>query len=498
VPNIGAQPEPPLKFNVNVQALVHVFNPLASSLTEVFTEHVNLNQLIKAETQPAEAVANTVLTRLFGGDIVDVDADAAGQNFLFLSRGGNYVMKADLDGNGRLQIGGTNVVRFQTGNLPTGVAMSHDAKRAYTNNEVGHSVTAIDLSSNTVLTRDIATATPPEPGTFAHAVEVGKLCFFTSLGIPDDGAFEQPLRDIVPLTFRNKASDNSWSSCASCHPDGLADHVTWIFATGPRQTIALDGFFAKDNPHDQRVSNWSAVRSSVTDFNENSVVVQGGKGFAGTPPNPNVYNHGILQGASDALDAQTLWVQTVRTLNQPVRDAAAETRGRDLFSANCATCHGGAKWTKSQIFYANNPTFDKNPLGTPPGVPRDSGVDSPGGGQIRSYTAAGQTITILNPVGTFAAANPIEIRANGVAPLGGLGFNSPSLLGVAYTSPYFHDGSAQTLEAVVTKHALNAGTIATTLNAAQQADLLAFLKSIDGSTPTFRSAADDFRDAVAQ
>jgi mono/diheme cytochrome c family protein len=309
--------------------------------------------------------------------------------------------------------------------------------------------------------------------------------------------FALPVRDIEPLAFRNKASDNSWSSCASCHPDGLSDGVTWIFATGPRQTIALDAFFAKDNPGDQRVSNWSAVRSSVTDFNENSIAVQGGKGFAGTPPNPNIYNHGLSQGASDALDAQTLWVQTVRppVLPQDI-SAATLAAGRVAFENNCASCHGGAKWTKSQIVYADNPAFDKDPLNAAaPGVPRDAGVTN-AGAQIVSYTSAGVTLTYMNTVGTFVATSPIEIRNNAVLALGAAGFNAPSLLGVKYHAPYFHDGSAQTLDEVFARHALGAGTIATTLSAAERANLLAFIETIDGSTETFRSETDDFREAI--
>jgi len=39
-------------------------------------------------------------------------------------------------------------------------------------------------------------------------------------------------------------------------------------------------------------------------------------------------------------------------------------------------------------------------------------------------------------------------------------------------------------------------TIATELSAQQQADLLVFLKSIDGTTVPFRSDGDDFRDMI--
>jgi len=121
VPNIAASPEPPLRFNVNVQGLVSVID--TGALAEATAETVNLNAQIKLETQPAEAVANTVLDRLFSGDMVDVDADLAGDNFVFLSRGGNYVLRAGLE-DGVLNIGAPDgVVRLQTGNIPTGLVV---------------------------------------------------------------------------------------------------------------------------------------------------------------------------------------------------------------------------------------------------------------------------------------------------------------------------------------------------------------------------------------
>jgi YVTN family beta-propeller protein len=497
LPNIGAAPEPPVKFNVNVQALVHVVDTTEG--TEQTDRHVNLNNDVKAETAPADPT--TSLDRLFGNDLAAIDATRDGKVFLIVSRGGNFVFRGTPDATGKLSLG-TPVVRFQTGNVPDGVVVSQDGKRAYVNNEVNVSVTALDLEHNTVLARDIASGTPPAPGTFAHGVLVGKLVFFTALGTPNDGLVDTPIRDIVPLGSRGKASDNAWSSCAACHPDGLTDNVTWSFPDGPRQTLPLDAFFAKDNPADQRISNWSAVRGSVTDFNNNSRAVQGGKGFAGDPPNPNIYNHGITQGASDALDLMTLWVQTVRTLNQA--QPADVTAGRTVFEDHCASCHGGAKWTKSQTLYADDPAFTADPLSTVPGVPRDPGVTALGGGQIQSYTVGTASIVFLDAVGTFDPLNPLEMRGAGgkigdVA-AGAAGFNTPSLLGVANNAPYFHDGSAQTLDDVFAKHQLTEGvttTIAGLLSSGEKASLKTFLTSIDGRTVQFRSAADDFRDLVA-
>src|SRR5262249_3939451 len=81
---------------------------------------------------------------------------------------------------------------------------------------------------------------PPAPGSFQHAVLVGKLAFFTALGIPDNDIFGTPIRDFIPRNFKGKMSKDAWSSCGSCHNDGYTDSVTWIFGTGPRQTIPLD------------------------------------------------------------------------------------------------------------------------------------------------------------------------------------------------------------------------------------------------------------------
>jgi YVTN family beta-propeller protein len=523
LPNIGAQPEPPVRFDTNVQPLVYVVDTV--SRTALGNLHVNLNQQIFTERQAGNT---TGINGLFANDIVALDANTAGTDILIVSRGGNYVLRATADANGALSLNAPNVTRFQTGNLPNGVVMSRDGTRAYANNEVNVSVTAIALDSSTVLTRDIPSGEPPRPDTFEHVVLVGKLAFFTALGMPDNGIFDTQIRDFVPLNDKGKASSNAWSSCSSCHPDGLADGVTWIFPPGPRQTLPLDGFFAKDNPADQRIVLWSAARGSNVDFNNNSRGVQGGCGFASdafrgsaacnatAPANPAIYDHGITQGASDALDAQTLWVQTVRPplLPQPT-DTAARDRGRTVFQNRCATCHGGQKWTKSQVLYADNPAFTADPNGTPPGFPRDPGVSFGPGGQIIAYTVNGVSLRFLDNVGSFNASDPLEIRGPGAVPASGaqafgvLGFNAPALLGTRYHAPYFHNGAAQTLDAVFPLHLLPATpgatipsttttTIQTVLSAAERQDLLVFLNSIDGRTDSLASATDTFRDNIKQ
>jgi DNA-binding beta-propeller fold protein YncE len=512
VVNVGAQPEPPVRFNVNVQGLVGVLNRVQDKETD---RTVNLNSQVVKETQPVAGVVS--LDRLFLNDIVAIDADRRGRDFLIVSRGGNFVIRAKLGADGKLNILDTanKAQRLQTGNLPSGVVVSRSGKRAYVNNELNTSMTALDLENNAVLARDIESSTPPEPGTVQHRRLVGKLAFFTALGLPDElgdnGQFNVPLRSIDPLQHRGKASDNGWSGCGSCHEDGHSDNVTWIFATGPRQTIPLEGMFARNDLTDQRILNWSGVRGSSTDFNNNARGVQGGKGFAsdvgGEDRSARVFNHGPTQGVSDSLDAMSEWIATVRAPIVPPAPAAVETAGRDLFAASCASCHGGKKWTKSRTspLYQTNPVFPEDPIGDNffVGVkPLDAGL-TVSGPQIVSVTRDGKgTLKLLDDVGTFTKTAPLEIRGaaavakqstQGFGAFGALGFNSPSLLGLSNSAPYFHDGSAQTLEEVAARHLLASGkTISQQLTATEVQTLLSFLRSIDDETATVASDTDKF------
>jgi YVTN family beta-propeller protein len=517
LPNIGSQPQPPEFFNTNVQALVYVVD--VDSLAERANEHVNLNQQIAVETaQPPPS-----LDRTFGNDLVAIDGNAAGDTFLIVSRGGNQVFRAKLDASGKLNILNAAAdhvdCRVQTGNLPSGVAMRKDGTRGYANNEANFSVTSMNVADGTCLTQelDISSSEPPAPGSFQHNVLVGKVAFFTALGIPDNAFQGTGIRDIIPREFKGKMSKDAWSSCGSCHLDGLVDGTTHIFGTGPRQTRSLDAMFNKQSPSDQELMNWSAVRGSNTDFDTNSRVNQGGCGFATdnfdpgncfakgntATRNPAIYDHGITQGGSDALDAQTLWIfAAVRPLHQP--QPADTSAGRAVFGQYCASCHGGVKWTKSEIFHRDNPAaVAQNGAAIDPGVSNTAN-------EFKSFTCAGANSTLsinyLEKVGTFDPNDPIEIRDNAAAAiaLGADGFNVPSLLSINYSAPYLHRGQAQTLEEVFPLHGLGPDgqnfppmtTIANTLTPDQQADLLVFLKSIDGTTPPFRSEGDDFRDAL--
>ena len=89
LPSIGAAPEPPVLFNANVQALVHVVDTAA--LTEIQSATVNLNNQMKTESAPANQAGS--LQRAFANDVVAIDSDSDCGDFLIVSRGGNYVIQ---------------------------------------------------------------------------------------------------------------------------------------------------------------------------------------------------------------------------------------------------------------------------------------------------------------------------------------------------------------------------------------------------------------------
>lgn len=114
----------------------------------------------------------------------------------------------------------------------------------------------------------------------------------------------------------------------------------------------------------------------------------------------------------------------------------AERRGRDMFSAACSACHGG-------------PLFTDHTIGQP----------------IRFHDAAihGMAPSPYPNRGLFELT-AIESDRNR--------FRAPPLRQVALTAPYMHDGSMADLETVLARFA------GSPLSAADQADIVAFLRSL--------------------
>jgi len=298
---------------------------------------------------------------------------------------------------------------------PRGMAINSTGTEGYVLNYLSRSVSVLDLTSLAVTAESTTTAE-----TLAPAILRGKILFHNA-GNP-------------------QLSQGSWISCASCHPDGGTDSVTWIFPDGPRQTQPLW------NAGQTLPWHWSAALDEPQDVEDTIHVIQLGLGLApGTDPalldTPNAGRAADLDALADFM------LQGIRPPN--VRVDPAASAGRLLFSnTGCVDCHGGPTWTASQL----------------PGAPGD--LDPDGNGMLDA---------VLRNVDTV---NPRDIR-------GATGFDPPALLGVGLTAPYLHDGSMPSLAAVLRSGHPRPNAGGNGLSETEIVQLAQFLRSISINTVPF-------------
>jgi cytochrome c peroxidase len=113
-------------------------------------------------------------------------------------------------------------------------------------------------------------------------------------------------------------------ACASCHPDGRDDAITWATPDGPRRSIMLAGRVKTTPPY-----SWAG--------NANTIQVHLHSTFT------RLRGHGLKAGEVDALVA---YITSLPPPPSPgtAADAKKLARGKDLFhssEAACATCHSG-------------------------------------------------------------------------------------------------------------------------------------------------------------
>jgi hypothetical protein len=553
VPNSAASPEPPLRFNGNVQSLMSVFDLATNGelADQTFNMNRGINFDLPAGLLDAQIRDNT--DRLFPSAPVDIDCSDATGSCWVVSQGSDFIVRMDFDGGGKPTINAPSaagpfavspVVRILTidpanatssGRNPRGIVLDAAGTHGYVLCPTTRDVVVADLVGNSVLQRVRSSELPTDA--LGQSILRGKIDFFTS---------------------RPFWSDRGWGGCWSCHPDGRSDNVTWSFEAGPRQTISLDGSFSNtEGLADQRLLNWTPVRDENPDFELNTRGVFGGRGFITTntdvnldgitpDSDPNVRNYGpASSGRALQQDDITNWIAfAIRSPIAPPSSSGDPVRGREIFGAaapegaNCVACHSGAKWTTSRVTYD---PIDVNPIpGTDTGIVNIvdgvflNGFNSAAGAgracEVPAPPLALERLRIVRQIGTFTAINPLEVRHGAISPIntvapalavatafGGDGFNTPSLIGVGDTAPYFRTGAAATLEQV-----FGVGTDPNFLAAAQAhwragtggienildtdpgavTDIISFLRTIDDATTPFSAAdlaPDDpiFSDAAA-
>jgi len=194
-----------------------------------------------------------------------------------------------------------------------------------------------------------------------------------------------------------RMSYGHWISCANCHFDGMSDGRVWQgMADGPRNTPVLYSLL-ETPPY-----NWSGNWDELADVEIKIRHLQGGTGLITGQP-LSAANGTPHAGLSLDLDSLTAYMATFTgPASLPVADADKVKRGADIFAQqNCASCHAGA-----------------------------AGTD-------------------LNQYDVGTGTSPNEKA--------GTSFDTPTLRWLGTSAPYFHDGSAATLQDVFTmpgKHQL--------------------------------------------
>lgn len=473
LPNNAASPDGPQRFNVNVQSFLNVIDTVTDVESKLGdqVQTINMNRGINFEP-PSDK-------KLFLGMPWHIAFEPNSNDGWVVAMAAGIIVKVQLDNNGTPTINAPkqagdpgNVIRIRVGQKPTGMVINSTGTRGYVANEVSRDVSIVDLDANSVLAT-VSSSNLPAPNTLEGTIQYGKGIFYSSA--------EVKLPTLGPVIPVGRLSTEGWSGCVSCHAFGLTDQIVWIFGSGPRRSVPLNGSFNPHNREDQKMLNYSAIFDEIQDFENNIRNNSGGLGLITTngqvdgPQDPTLNAFALPNtGRSATLDALKTFVQHgIRSPISPLRNAGLLDRreidlGRIIFAqAGCVACHGGGGWSVSRRDYV------------PPPVASDLIVN-------------GQLIRMLSDVGTFNPADVNEIRENGTAPRGADGFSPPSLLGAWALGPLLHNGSALTLDDVLdnVKHrraGQRFGRLDLLSNPYNRQVLLKFLNSIDDATPPFRN-----------
>ncbi len=471
LPNTGASPNGPIRFDVNTHGLVSVIN---GNTRLDAGKTINLHKAVAEQTNPDKLFVTQPWAMAFKYGSNQGYVASAGSNILVkvsanASTGAITVLDDPVDGS--------KVHQIKVGSNPRGIVINSTDTRAYVHNHIGRSVSVVKL--NAAAESVIATlqsAKLPTHGTQADKIHIGKELYNTSVGSFD------PAPDNTPLVGRMSAK--GWGSCAACHtPFGTSDNVVWIFGSGPKRTIPQHTDFDQTvaDRSKQRMLNWSAERDEEEDFELNIRGVSGGLGLivnadASSTQDQNVANFNPLSNAGrnqvkvrgiGAWDAIKAYEQFgIRSPKSPLKASDPDVKaGRSLFAAaNCQSCHGGPQWTNSSVNF------------TPP----------PPVGVVN--LATGEVTDQLRQVGTFDASFFNEVRANAAAPLGANGFVPPSLLSLhAFPQVFLHNGAAGSLDKVLknVEHRSAGNGWDTLSDAADRRKVVKFLQSIDAKTKPF-------------
>lgn len=265
--------------------------------------------------------------------------DAAGQTMYIAAFGTDRVAQVDTGGNvlARIEIdpaatGATVAPRTKRG--PRGLAMNSGANKLYVMNRLTDTISVIDTTANTVTSEIPAGSNNPTPTT---------------------------IRNGRGYLYDAKLSGSGTGSCASCHIDGEADHLSWDLGdpTGNMFPVTLaDGTVYEEHPMkgpmvtstlrglvNQQPYHWRGDKPQFTDFNVAFQELMGGN-----------------QVADDEMADFTSFINTITWMPNPYQnldrtyptnlEGGNAARGQQEFSSviinpnqkTCNGCHAAANY----------------------------------------------------------------------------------------------------------------------------------------------------------
>ncbi|MCA9683735.1 MAG: c-type cytochrome [Myxococcales bacterium] len=193
-----------------------------------------------------------------------------------------------------------------------------------------------------------------------------------------------------------RMSTGGFMACASCHPEGRSDGLSWRIEGHNLQTPMLSGRLMGAHPF-----KWDGKDADLPTSLTNTIGRLGGGGLQ----------------ANEIRDLQA-FLESLPKPETPTADKSALARGEELFeSSGCVACHDGPR-------YAD-------------GVQHD----------------------LATNIGAV---------------------DTPSLIGLAHSAPYYHDGSARTLRALLTDKGSihDMGGTTAQLSGEELGDLVTYLESL--------------------
>jgi hypothetical protein len=217
-------------------------------------------------------------------------------------------------------------------------------------------------------------------------------------------------------------------ACATCHPDGRDDGMVWSFGLSRRQTPSLAGRLDGTAPY-----NWLGTAPTLEESIRQTITRLGGSGLK-----------------PREVQALALYIRDYLPKPrrpEPLQSVAEVGHGAELFQGSCAGCHvPGAAFTDGlahAVPYAR------------PSDPRAKIVAFLGTGFVRSQARG------LGNVSETEAA-----------------FDTPSLVDLALTAPYLHDGQARSIEEVLDLTEGTMGDQDRCLSSDERSALLAYLATL--------------------